>query len=609
MSVNQQFITIPKVLAKVPNLLRHLPETLKGLKYSKLTDTTLPVGLGLKFDEAAKAQPDVYAVINDDRYYTYKEFNEWSNRISNYFLEQGYKKGDRVAVFIENRAELLAVILGLAKIGVISALINTSQKGKVLIHSMNLAEAKTAIIGDELVDEFSEVRDEINLKHVPYWVADQDTIKHAGDAPKSFENLARVIVEHSTETPSITNQIYINDSAFYIYTSGTTGLPKAVNFNHGRFMKGLGGFGHASLHLRPHDRMFVTLPFYHSTALIVCWGSVLAGHAGIIVSRKFSASRFWDDAIKYNATAFGYVGELCRYLIAQPEREVDKQHSIRKMVGNGLRPAIWDQFKERFLIQGVFEFYASSEGNVGFTNLFNFDKTVGFSPMTYSIVKYDRDTDQPVRDSNGFLVKLDRGEDGLLIGEISDKSPFHGYTDPEKTKKVILTDVFKKGDRWFNTGDIMRDIGLKHTQFVDRTGDTFRWKSENVSTTEVENAVNEYPQIEESVVYGVEVPNTIGRAGMAQLNLKCGIEKFDFVEFASILRKCLPSYAIPLFLRIDNKLQQTATFKYQKSRLKDEAYDLTKQSNPIYVLLPKEEGYIALTPEIQNDIDNGKYKF
>ncbi|MGB1202881.1 MAG: AMP-binding enzyme, partial [Alloalcanivorax venustensis] len=322
------------------------------------------------------------------------------------------------------------------------------------------------------------------------------------------------------------------------------------------------------------------------------------------------ASRFWDDIRHYECSAFGYVGELCRYLHEQPEKPNDKDNKIKVIVGNGLRPGIWKDFKARFGIDRVVELYASSEGNVAFTNVFNFDNTVGFSPVSYAIVKYDKEKEEPVRDSNGRMIKVGKGESGLMIGEITDKTPFDGYTDKEKTEKSILRDVFAKGDAWFNTGDMMRDIGFRHAQFVDRLGDTFRWKGENVSTTEVEQIMDGFDGIAETVVYGVEIPNTNGRAGMAQVRLQGDHTDFDYKGLCQYLARELPPYAVPVFLRInEDAMETTGTFKHQKNKLKEQKYDLAQQDNPVYVLLPGESCYQLLTAEIQQNIDNGQYRF
>nr|MBP8111981.1 long-chain-acyl-CoA synthetase [Agitococcus sp.] len=538
----------------------------------------------------------------------YLQFNQWANRIAHYFLAQGLKKGDVVAVFTENRPELLAIVSGLAKIGVTSALLNSSQTGKVLTHSINLVKPKMAIIGEEVVAAFNDIRADIHIDSGNiYWIADTDTLKDIGTAPEGFRNLAQDLQNAPSYNPPTTNQVYYSDGLFYIYTSGTTGMPKAAIFSHGRWMKAYGALG-SVMDLNHSDIMYVTLPFYHATAMVVCWGSVLAGGAGIALRRKFSAREFWDDVRKFNASSIGYVGELCRYLAEVPAKPEDRAHRVTKMVGNGMRPNIWGSFKQRFGIDEVYELYASSEGNIGFSNIFNFDNTVGFSPLPYAIVKYDKENETPVRNKDGFLMKAARGEAGLLIGKITDRTPFDGYTDPAKNESCIMQNVFEIGDRYFNTGDLVRDIGFRHAQFVDRLGDTFRWKGENVSTTELENLICSIPEIAEAVVYGVEIPNTNGRAGMAAITPHDGMT-IDFKELLSGFKKEMPAYAIPVFLRLQQLMETTGTFKYQKNNLKKENYDPALAKEPLYVWLPNTDSYQPLTTEIWQNIQDKAYRF
>ncbi|HNL37282.1 MAG TPA: long-chain-acyl-CoA synthetase, partial [Agitococcus sp.] len=500
-------------------------------------------------------------------------------------------------------------VLGLAKIGVTCALVNTSQTGKVLTHSINLVKPKMAVIGDELVGSFNDVRKELTLgADKVYWLADQDTLKEVGTAPKGFKNLATEIQNSPSYNPPTTNQVYYSDGLFYIYTSGTTGMPKAAIFSHGRWMKAYGIFG-SVMDLNHKDIIYVTLPFYHATAMAVCFGAALYGGAGVAMRRKFSAREFWDDIRKYNASAIGYVGELCRYLMEVPAKPEDKAHRVRKMVGNGMRANIWGPFKNRFGVEEVYELYGSSEGNIGFNNIFNFDNTVGFCPLPYSIVKYDKENDSFVRDANGFMIKAEKGEAGLLIGKITARTPFDGYTDPAKNESCILKDVFEAGDRYFNTGDLVRDIGFRHAQFVDRLGDTFRWKGENVSTTEVENLMCSYPSLAEAVVYGVEIPNTNGRAGMAAITPHEGME-IDYAHLLEHLRKEMPVYAIPVFLRQQQKMETTGTFKYQKNNLKKDGFDINAaHGEPLFVWLPGTTSYQPLTAEIWENINKGAYRF
>ncbi len=506
---------------------------------------------------------------------------------------------------------MVASVIGLAKLGVTIALLNTSQVGKVLAHSINLVKPIAVIVGDECHAAVAEIRDELNIAADRFhWFADQPTQQNPGQAPEGFINLAEVIDTFPKFNPSTTHSVQGKDGLFYIYTSGTTGLPKAVIFTNSRWTLAYGTYGHV-LNLGTEDVMYCTLPLYHATGMVVCWCGVIAGAGTFAIRRKFSTSSFWKDVQKFDASAIGYVGELCRYLMDAPSSELEKGHRVKKMIGNGMRPNIWDKFKNRFGIEEVLELYASSEGNVGFSNVFNFDNTVGFSPTPYAIVEFDKDKNEPVRDVKGHCKRVKKGTTGLLIGKITRRSPFDGYTDPEKNKSVIMKDVFCKGDAYFNTGDLVRDIGFRHAQFVDRLGDTFRWKGENVSTTEVENMLTEYDKIVEAVVYGVEIPNTNGRAGMAAITLKpeAELNDTDLKEMLSCFKKCLPAYSVPVFLRIQQQVETTGTFKYQKNKLKEQAFDPSKTNERLLVCLPGADAYCDVTPEVFTNIQAYQYRF
>jgi citronellyl-CoA synthetase len=355
--------------------------------------------------------------------------------------------------------------------------------------------------------------------------------------------------------------------------------------------------------------LYCTLPFYHGTALLVCWGSALAGGSAIAMRRRFSATEFWEDVRHYGATTFGYVGELCRYLLNQPPSSDDRNHQLTKMVGNGLRPSIWGPFKERFGVKTVAELYASSEGNIGFSNFFNMDNTVGFSTAPFALVKYEEGTRDPIRDESGRIREVNKGEPGLLLSEINAKWSFEGYTQKEATEKSIMRDVFKPGDQWFNTGDVLRDIGCRHLQFVDRMGDTFRWKGENVSTTEVENMIDGSGLVDEAIVYGVEIPNTNGKAGMVTLVSRDDGSRFDPDALWHYLQENLPPYAIPVFVRVTDAIEKTGTFKYCKVDLKNAGYRIDAPHDDVYVWLPKTQGYTLVDEATFKAIEDGAYQF
>lgn len=604
-------ITWSMMLRKLPSIAKAIPRVVKGMKAANVKDPTQPCGLGWSFEQATLRNPDGPALLQGEVALTYAQVNQWANRIAHHLIAQGIRKGDVVAVFIENRPELLVTILAVAKVGAISALLNTSQTRDTLAHSLNLVAPAAIIVGEELVPAFSAVRERVSIEAAHTWfVADRDTFSHPGISPDGFINLMTASADSSSANPASSQQVFFDDPCFYIYTSGTTGLPKAGVFKHGRWMRSSASFGLIALDMRPEDVVYCTLPLYHATGLCVCWGSAISGASGFAIRRKFSASQFWSDVRKYRATTLGYVGELCRYLVDQPPSADDSQHGVTKMIGNGLRPGAWGEFKTRFGVNHICELYAASDGNIGFTNILNFDNTVGFSLMSWELTAYDHDSGAPIRDASGYMRKVAKGEQGLLLAKIDDKAPLDGYTDPQKTEKVVLHDVFKKGDRYFNTGDLLRNIGFGHAQFVDRLGDTFRWKGENVSTTEVENLLLQHPHISEAVAYGVEIRNTNGRAGMAAITPAESLATLDFSELLAFAREQMPAYAVPLFLRVKVKMETTGTFKYQKTRLKDEAFDPGKTGDdPIYAWLPGTQTYVQVTPQLLADIHGGAFRY
>ncbi|MFO2464161.1 long-chain-acyl-CoA synthetase [Pseudomonas sp. 15FMM2] len=602
-----EMITWSMMLRKVPTIVRALPRLVRGMRVANITDPHQPCGLAWSFEQAVLRNPEGPALLYGDTVLSYRQANQQANRIAHYLHEQGVAKGDVVALFIENRPELLLSVLAVAKLGGICAMLNTAQTQAVLVHSLNLVSPVAIVVGAELVDAYTAVRDQVVIDSRRTWfVADQSPTP----APQGYVDLMAASAAGSVDNPVSSQQIYFNDPCFYIYTSGTTGLPKAGVFKHGRWMKSSASFGIIALDMGPEDVVYCTLPLYHATGLCVCWGAAIAGASGFAIRRRFSASRFWDDVRKFNATTVGYVGELCRYLIDQPPTARDRANRVVKMIGNGLRPGIWTQFKERFGVDHVCELYAASDGNIGFTNVLNFDNTIGFSLMHWALVDYAHDTCEPIRGSNGFMREVQKGGQGLLLARIDDKAPFDGYTDPEKNRKVVLSDVFEKGDRYFNTGDLLRSIGFGHAQFVDRLGDTYRWKGENVSTTEVENFLLQHPQICEVVAYGVQINNTNGRAGMAAITPTESLASLDMRELLQFAQSQLPTYAVPLFLRIKVKMETTGTFKYQKVKLKEQAFDPEKTGeDPVYAWLPGADSYVPVTSQLVAEIQGGKYRY
>ena len=607
--MSQDKVRAMDIARRLPGIMKRFPAIAKGLYYYSIKDAQKTITLGTLVENNAEKYANRPAILFEDRSITWGDFNAWSNRIAGYFQAQGLKKGDTIAVFLENRPEVLAVIAGAAKIGVACAMLNSAQKGKVLEHSINLVTPKMVVVGEELASAFDDVKASIQLDHpTPFlFLADANTLNVFGDAPSGYANMAQQASTFNSDNPVLSDPPRTGDTAIYLFTSGTTGLPKAAPGSHNKFLKAYGGFGLMSLAMRPEDVFYCTLPLYHGTGLVVCWGSVLAGGSALALRRKFSASAFWDDVRRYDATVFGYIGELCRYLLNQPPSAQDRNHGLTKMLGNGLRPSIWKEFKERFGIETISELYASSEGNIGFSNFFNLDNTVGMSTASYKLVKFHDGTRDPVRNDKGTMQEVAKGDPGLLVGEITKKWSFEGYTQKEATEKSILRDAFKKGDAWFNTGDVLREIGCRHLQFVDRMGDTYRWKGENVSTNEVENILDGSGMVEEAIVYGVEIPKTNGKAGM--VTLVPNSSTFDIDKLLGFLRDNLPAYAVPVFVRVTQAIEKTGTFKYRKVDIQKAGYSLERPHEEVFAWLSKTNGYVRLTPELVSEIDSGQFNF
>ncbi len=604
-------ISLLDIAKAIPSLAARGPRALRAIKTLNRNNKFL--SLGSVIENAAASHPNKTFIHFEQRRISYKEFNDRSNKIAHYLDKQGIRKGEVVSLLFDNRPEFLICAVAVVKLGAIASLLNPSQKGQVLLHSVNLVKSKAIIVGEELIDSYEGIRSESLVEDAHhYFVADQAlSAEFLGDK-EGFSDLIEASHPFAHKRLNQLDKVHRKDSCFYIYTSGTTGMPKASITNHDRWLAAYAGLGHGIVQLKSDDTFYCPLPFYHATAMLVCWGSIIAGRSALLLKRKFSASEFWDDVEKYDVTAFGYVGELCRYLLNQEPSAKDQQHKIRVAVGNGLRPSSWKAFKERFGVQRIVEFYAASEGNVGFINLFNLDNTIGIGSHNLALVKYDKENEQVIRNNEGFLEKVEPGEAGLLLGKIDDITPFPGYTDKNQTKKTIISDVFVKGDQWFNTGDLVKNIGFRHYQFVDRLGDTFRWKGENVSTTELENIAMKHAHIEDCIAYGVEIPETNGRAGMISIQLSESVsaDEFDPNSLLDYFVQNLPSYAVPRFIRLKNSLETTGTFKHKKSDLKNEAFDIELVKDKLFALLPvTEQKYYPIDEAVHTKILNGFYQF
>ena len=584
-------------IVDVVSVLSEMPTLLKLKKGMVPRPASVADCFGARVEANALKFGQRSAIVFEGQEVNWSEFNALANRYAHYLKSQGVQRGDTVSVIMENRIEFLALLVGVNKIGVTAGLINTNLTGKPLVHCITVTHSKKCIFGSEVSGALNEVKDELGLTEGE----DYFEMPDGGlDATTNWaKNLAEGAAAASSENPEETSLITLGEVALYIFTSGTTGLPKAAVLSNRRYLTSADMAAMAGFKCTEQDRMYICLPLYHGTGLMVGAGAAMVSGASMFIRRKFSASNFLPEVREHGCTLLVYIGELCRYLSNTEAQAGDDKNPLRSMMGNGMRPDVWLGFKKRFGISRVAEFYGASEGNVAFANLMNRDCTVGMTSAEVALVEYDVDNDEIVRDAAGRCVPVKAGEPGLLLGKITEDTVFEGYTDPEATEKKIVRSALENDDAWFNSGDLMRTVdvgftlGYPHYQFVDRVGDTFRWKSENVSTNEVGEIINGFDQIKFCNVYGVEIPGTDGRAGMAAVTLQDGAAELDVDAFSTFLRSELPAYAVPLFVRIQPDIDVTGTFKMVKGDLRKQAYDIRSFDDTVYALLPGSDRYAA----------------
>jgi len=560
------------------------------------------------FERAVDRFENHTAVVFEGERLTYRQLDALANRFAAWGLAQGLKHGDTVALLLPNRAEYVPAWMGLAKIGVAAALINNNLSGAALAHCLSISDADHVIADLESMAAVDTIRAGL-ARPLTYWLIDA-----AEDVAPDRRKLDLKHPKLAPERPpaSLRAGLKAREVALYIFTSGTTGMPKAAKIAHTRaqlYMRAFAGATNADA----EDKLYCALPLYHSTGGLCGVGAVLLRGGTLVLRRRFSASLFWDDVAEHGCTLFVYIGELCRYLVNQPAHEKERAHKLRLAFGNGLRPDVWKEFQERFAIAETLEFYGSTEGNV---SMFNFDGRVGAigrvpgylrNNFSVRLVKFDVESEMPVRNAEGLCIECEAGEVGEAVGLIKDdaRHSYSGYADTAASARKILHDVFEPGDRWFRTGDLMRQDGDGYFYFVDRIGDTFRWKGENVSTTEVAEILSGYPGVAEANVYGVKIDKLDGRAGMAAITPG---EGFDYSGLHAYLARQLPVFARPIFLRIQPAIETTGTFKYRKIDLVRDGFDPARIEQALYFDHPELGGYVELTPALYAQIQSGAFR-
>ncbi len=543
--------------------------------------------------------------------YSYAQMNARANRYARWARAQGIGKGDVVALLMGNRPEYAVIWIGLARAGAAIALQNTNLRGTQLAHCLNVVRPKAVIVADDLLAAYTPTTAHTSIT-LPLWV-------YGANGHNDTAHNLEALIETYDDTPLTPHErpaLTIEDPCLLIYTSGTTGLPKAANINHYRVMLAANGFS-AAMNATKDDRMYDCLPMYHTVGGVVALGAVLSVGGALIIKDKFSASEFWSDSVRYECTLFQYIGELLRYLVNSPTHPAELQHRIRLCCGNGLRPDVWDAFAQRFKIPQILEFYAATEGNVTIFNLDSKPGSIGRVPwwlehrFVIKLVEFDYEAEMPVRGMDGHCIECEPGVVGEAIGQIlNDPSKpaarFEGYADKDATQKKVLHDVFSSGDAWFRTGDLLKKDRLGYFYFIDRVGDTFRWKGENVATSEVAEALTGFDGILEANVYGVPVEGRDGRAGMAEIVVA---PAFNLDALDAYMKAHLSEYARPLFLRIAPTIDMTGTFKQKKVELVKQGFDPAACHDcQLYFSDARAKRFVPLDPALYQAIQAGQVK-
>lgn len=533
---------------------------------------------------------------------SFGEMNARANRVVHAALMAGLTRGDVVALLMNNRPEFVMIWLGLAKAGIVTALINTSATGSVLIHALEQVKARGLIFGAELAEPVAA----LDRDMLPVFLFCQSEADILGDRPHDAIdfNAAMATAEAANPDPALRSGIIMQDPLYLIFTSGTTGLPKAANMSHLRFIAAGETMG-GTLRFEPDDVHYCVLPLYHGAGGMVIISISLSFGTPFVLRRRFSVSAFWDDVRRHNITATQYIGEICRYLLNAPASSDDKRHSLRKMSGAGLKADVWMRFTERFGVEDIYESLGGTECNYTLLNVDRKIGSVGRIPYpeqsTIRVVAYDFDTSGHAYNADTIPRLANPGEVGELIAQVlpgpGGAGFFEGYTCPRASEMKLMRNVFEQGDCWMRSGDLVRFDKDGYFYFVDRVGDTFRWKSENVSTEEVALVLGSFPGPDIVSIYGVAVPGTEGRAGMAALTYP-DPTRFDPAAFYAFAVANLAPYAVPIFVRLNKEPELTTTFKLRKIDMQNAGYDPARVGgDPLFVYDPDRATYSPLNDE------------
>ncbi|KAF2854305.1 acetyl-CoA synthetase-like protein [Plenodomus tracheiphilus IPT5] len=615
-------------LAAYLNAKYHISQDLKLVKFKKRSAQfyaelvrTKRQSLWYPFALQVPRYSNSLCIWSREKSYTWQQVHDHAVQWAHFFLANGVEPGDMVATYMMNNADFMVIWLGLFAIGCAPAHLNYNLKGEALIHCLKVAGVKMMLVDcdAECAERFEACREQVEkeLGVVPFTV-DEALLEKVYSGP--------VVVPGDEYREDVVG----SDPMCLLYTSGTTGLPKGGKFMVSRYHE-RGNPDDLLFDQKPGpggDRWYCCMPLFHGTGGVATMVALTSGMS-IAIGRKFSVSTFWDDIHDSQSTVFIYVGEAARYLLMAPPHPRERDHNLRCMYGNGMRPDVWNRFKERFNVPQVIEFFNSTEGvlamNVHSKGPFTATTVAQHGAIirkalhdVYVPVPIDPETGELLRDpKTGFVKRNSYSEGGEILVNVPGEEAFAGYHNNSKaTAKKFERNVFKKGDLYYRSGDALRRDDDGRWFFLDRLGDTFRWKSENVSTAEVAEVFGKYPGVGEAIVYGTLVPRHDGRAGCVALRLADGVSpaSFDWEGLLQYAKSKLPKYAVPVFIRLASVGSNTDNQKQNKGPLREEGIEIDKYgskvlggaNDPVMWTKPGADAYVRFTMEDLSTLRDGK---
>ncbi len=538
----------------------------------------------------ASRTPQRPALLCGDERCSYGELRARIDATAAVLEAEGIRSGDVVALVGENSIDYVTILLALTRLGAAAALPSSELDGPLLEHALKSARCR-AVIAEASLGTRVDVA-ELGLRY--------------GD-----EAWRRRVAE-ARSGPRVPFRCESSADFAYVFSSGTTGVSKACRVSHRRARLSSTAFSRLVHGLRASDVLYCPLPLYHASPLLLGLGATLVAGATLALRPRFSASALLDDVRRFEATVMLYVGELGRAWLAQPASPHDREHRLRTLVGNGMNARIWAGLRERFAIPHIREFYAASEFPGAVVNITDHVGSVGHLPFGrlrgYRLVRVDADDGRIVRDATGRAIECGEDEPGELVLRLRPSAAeptgeYLGYVGEGPNAERIARDLFEPGDLYCRSGDLLRRDRVGHYYFVDRLGDTYRFKSQNVSTREVEDAFSDLPGVVSAISLGVRLPSLDGKLGLLALEVD---SNFSIESVAQRMQR-LPRAMRPGVVRLVERIRLTPSLKYKKSDIARQGVDPICVAGPLFFRDGDE--LRPLDPEAFARISDGTHRF